>query len=278
MKIYISFFLFFLLNVNVFSQNIDETIFLGDENFNHGDYSQAIKYYKRVLFFSKDKYIANKRIADSYFKIKEYDFANNYYDSAIVYCLNRKDIFELKFKKADCSIFLKEYNKANKIVSALNIKETNDLFFKKNFYLGIINFAKLNYDSAEIFFIKSVSDTSLYTKEKIHSLFKKSRNLKRPNPKFAGALSVVLPGAGQLYAGDYKNAINSFLLVGIFVAIGTDMCMRYAWYDSAISIFPWFYRYYQGGYKNAMSIAKKKQKIKRNKKLNEIIKVIGQKK
>lgn len=268
------FFLFFLLNVNVFSQNIDETTFLGDESFEHNDYLQAIRFYKRAYFFSEDKYIISEKIADAYFKMQAYKLANNYYDSTISYCKNKKEITLLKFKKADCFIFLRDYYRADKIISSLSIKEKNDLNFKKNFYLAIINFAKAKYDSSELFFLKSVSDTAFTTINQIKAAFKKSRKLKRPNPKFAGALSIILPGAGQLYAGDYKNAINSFLLVAVFGAIGTDMYYRYAWYDSAISIFPWFYRYYRGGYKNAMSIANKKRLIKRNKKLNEIIEII----
>jgi len=90
-------------------------------------------------------------------------------------------------------------------------------------------------------------------------------------PKVAGVLSIVIPGSGQLYAGDYKNAVNSFLLVAVFAAIGTDMFIRYAWYDSLISVFPWFLRYYTGGYKNAMKIAEQKRTEKRNKRLNKII-------
>ncbi|NPA45132.1 MAG: hypothetical protein GXO49_06350 [Chlorobi bacterium] len=200
--------------------------------------------------------------------------ANNYYDSAKTYCNNKNNILLINFLQADCNIFLKNYNVAKKIIYNSKIDSCKKQVKKKNFYLGIINFAQANYDSAELFFINSVSDTSFLIKEKIHNSFKDKKKLKRPNPKVAGALSIILPGSGQLYAGDYKNAINSLLLVSIFTAIGTDMYFRYAWYDSAISIFPWFYRYYRGGYKNAIRIAKEKRELKRNKKLNEIIDII----
>ena len=71
-----------------------------------------------------------------------------------------------------------------------------------------------------------------------------------------------------------ENAINSFLLVAVFTAIGADMYLRYAWYDPLISVFPWFFRYYSGGYKNAKEIAFHKRTEKRNNKLNELIMLI----
>ena len=263
---------FFLINLNLIAQNIDETTFLADKMFEEKEYKASIELYKRAIFFSdenrKDLF---GRLGDSYFMLQDYKNAFISYDSAATFIINEDSLLDLNFKKADCLIFSEKYIKAEEIVLSIDSFRHDDQKQKKNFYLGLIYFANIDFEKSEQYFILAVNDTSIKSKSDIHEIFQHKRYLKRPNPKIAGILSLILPGSGQLYAGDYKNAINSFLLTTAFAAIGTDMFIRYAWYDSLISVFPWFYRYYNGGYKNAMTIAEQKRTEKRNKKLNELI-------
>ena len=265
------FLLLFLINPNIYSQTFDETVLLADKMLKNNDFKKAIELYKRISFFSEEKdFITFKKIANCYYNLTNYKLANSYLDSALLYCNTKNELININFLKIDCFIFLEEYYQAKHIISSLKIDSTNILFQKASFYLGIINFAETDYINAEKHFLKSINDTSIIKKEKIRLAFKNKNKLKRPNPKIARTLSLIIPGGGQLYAGDYKNAANSFLLVAVFAAIGADMYFSYAWYDSLISVFPWFYRYYNGGSKNAMQIAKQKRTLKQNNKLNEV--------
>ncbi len=269
------FFYFFLLFFNVNAQNFDETIFLANKLFENKNYSDAINLYKRAIFFSeKPKNQLYYKIGDCYFMLSKFEKAINSYDSAIQLSKNKILLTDLTFRKADCFIFLKEYNLAEDMINSINNGNLTQTKNKKNFYLGVINYAKTNYDKAELFFIDAINDTSNTAKNRIHQIFIDKKYFKTPNPKIAGIFSLIIPGAGQLYSGDYKNAINSFLLTGIFVAIGADVLIKFAWYDSLISIFPWFYRYYGGGYNNAMKIANDRKTEKLNIRLNEIIEII----
>lgn len=266
------FFLFFLININVFSQNFDETLFLADETYKNEDYPKALKIYKRLVFFSNNNYNLFKNVANCYLKQKDYKQGIVYLDSALIYCSDKNEKTNIQFLKVETLIFLEDYYSAENLLENIQISPQQNL--KKNFYLGIVNFAKADYLNSKKYFLISVNDTSITQKEKIKKAFENIKKLKRPNPKIARTLSLIIPGAGQLYCGDYKNAVNSFVLVSVFAAIGTDMYFRYAWYDSLISVFPWFYRYYNGGSNNAMQFAKQKRLLKRNKKLNELLKII----
>ncbi|MCF6366501.1 MAG: hypothetical protein L3J35_09910 [Bacteroidales bacterium] len=267
-------FLIFLLKLNIYAQNIDETIILADKMFSKKEYSTTIELLKRVIFFSEIKQSeVFEKCGDAYFMQNDYKNALNLYDSAFVYSSTKQNIQELIYKKIDCLIFSGKYNDAELMI--LTSEETNisEEIKRKNFYLGIIYYAQTNYEKSKEFFINSLNDTAIMAKSEVSELFKKKKYFERPNPKIAGIFSLIVPGSGQLYAGDYKNAINSFLLVAVFAAIGTDMLIRYAWYDSLISVSPWFLRYYTGGYKNAVDIARQKRTERRNKRLNEIIEI-----
>lgn len=270
---------FFLINLNLNAQNIDETVILADKMFEKSEYTVSLELYKRAIFFSTE----NKRdlftkCGDCYFLQQDYKNALNFYDSAISYSINVEMLIDIHFKKADCLIFSEKYIKAEEIVLSIDSFQHDEQKQKKNFYLGLIYFVNTDFEKSEQSFILAVNDTSIKCKSDIHEIFQHKRYFKKPNPKIAGILSLILPGSGQLYAEDYKNAINSFLLTAVFAAVGADMYIRYAWYDSLISIFPWFYRYYNGGYKNAMTIAEQKRTEKRNEKLNELINLVEKEK
>ena len=55
------------------------------------------------------------------------------------------------------------------------------------------------------------------TAEEISLALKKIRDLPYCSPVLAGTLSALLPGAGQLYAGAYKDALLSFLVNGALI-------------------------------------------------------------
>lgn len=51
--------------------------------------------------------------------------------------------------------------------------------------------------------------------QSLNNNLKDFHNQKWKNPWLAGGLSALVPGAGRIYAGDWKNAIFSFLFVGM---------------------------------------------------------------
>jgi hypothetical protein len=89
------------------------------------------------------------------------------------------------------------------------------------------------------------------------------KKLHRPSPKIAYWMSVVIPGSGQLYAGDIKNGMNSFVL-SIGLAILTyNIAVSKSILDALITAFPWWQRYHIGGYNAAKRIAINKRQENR---------------
>lgn len=68
--------------------------------------------------------------------------------------------------------------------------------------------------------------------------------------KTAALISNIIPGSGQLYAGDYKNAAYSFLLVGSLTgSIIRNICEK-AYFVAATKYLFLYSRYHKGGMKN----------------------------
>ncbi len=251
------------------SQTSEQTLIFADNQFNNKNYEIALEHYKRVLFFEKEQnnfYIYNQ-IANIYNEIDDYGGAIKYYDLSLNSCKNDSMKFELIFKKANCYILLSDFNYALIDLYAISDSLSPTLLSRKHFYLGVCFYGLENYKSAEKYFIKSLPPQE----ESIKKLFENENKFYRPNPKTAVILSFVFPGAGQIYAGDTKDGINSFLLSSLIATATVYIASAYAPID-AISLLPWFTRFYQGGIYNAKETAERKRQENRNEIFNKILK------
>ena len=94
--------------------------FLGDINYNLKDYKSSISYYKAFLFSSSsygvhEYEIAKYSLAHSYFKIKKYQLAANWFRKFISnYKQKDKFLNDAYLRLADTYFMLEDYNRANK--------------------------------------------------------------------------------------------------------------------------------------------------------------------
>lgn len=84
-------------------------------------------------------------------------------------------------------------------------------------------------------------------------------------------MSMIIPGLGQLYAGDIKNGLNSLILTGGLFSLGIYSAINNGFLDASLSVIPWFQRYYQGGFNKAQIIAKAKIEKKRYQIFNQLL-------
>jgi tetratricopeptide (TPR) repeat protein len=264
---------FMCKSVLVFGQTVPESVQIADSMFMKKEYENSIKIYKRALYFSEAKVEIYKKVADTYYMQENYQEACIYYDSAIIEH-PVKDYNELIFSKTDCYIFLEQYDSAFQSVMQLK-PEKSDFFVQQiNFYKGIICFSDERYEEAEVYFLNTLPDSAIHSKEKIKALFEKKRKFRSPKPGVAGIMSLIVPGTGQFYTGQYKSGINSIVLLGIISIIAVDLGIRFSFYDPLITILPWFFRYYKGGYRNSKEFAHEKLNQNRTQTLNEILEII----
>lgn len=120
-----------------------------------------------------------------------------------------------------------------------------------HFYKGVCHFEMEQYEQAEASFLAIVTDSAA-----IQAHFDQPKKFSRPNSRWAMVMSAVLPGAGQLYAHEPKEALNSVLINSVFVFYSIRIAALYSPLDAFIAVLPWFQRYYVGGYNRASILAR----------------------
>jgi len=260
---YVNFFfvVFIVININnLSSQSIREITYFGDSLFLLKENSAALNEYQRAFYFSSDfdhKAGLSKRIAECYLTLNELSLAYAYYDTALYYSTCDSGKIECKFDKILCIILEKDFRFALLKLEELETIE-REYFLKKNyFYKAICNFGLEQYDDAYNNFNKSLSPTDTLLKHQLDQVFESKRKFLHPYPVLATTMSVLIPGSGQMYSGDIKDGINSFLLLYSLAYIAL-----YTPFLDFFIIFPFFYRYYIGGIQNANESAKERKREK----------------
>jgi hypothetical protein len=259
-------------------QSLDELVAYADTQYQEKNYDLALTQFKRVLFFDEtEKYgYVHHRIADCYFAKQNFNRA--LFEYSIAYNVETIDSVknELTFKKILIYTLLESNNDAISEILSLNDSLSDYFTKKKSFYWGVANIRIDSVLQSKANFIQALGDDTISI-QKIQLLFKKYHP-NRPNPKLAKALSAVLPGLGQWYIGDYKNAINSLVLNGSLISLMFMVAINYTFIDATIAVFPQFQRYYFGGIKKVGIAALKKKEDNKNKLLNSIFKLFADRK
>ncbi len=268
----------FLFNSTfAFSQNFEETIKYADKAFAEQKFQIATKEYQRALFFCENKqrqYLV-KQLAECSFNQRNFAQAAVYYDNSYYLAKSDSMKYEMLFKKSNCLILDRKFHFA--IAELFNLNDTLPYYFqrKKNFYMGVCYFGIENYRLAEQYFVNSIDSSNVEARNEVKKIFASKRSIYRPSPDAAFYMSMIIPGLGQLYAGDLKSGINSFILTTAFLALGINIAVVYRPVDAFISVLPWFYRYYQGGYAHAEKIAEVKRAENRNNSYKKILSIVA---
>jgi len=256
---------FLLCSISI-AQDLSETFRFGKEQFNFGNSNSAAIAFERVLFFSEDSFQVESLnyLGEIELRNAQPEKAANYFQRAYNLALDRNKQVELLLKKCASLLEASEIDLA--LIDLFSIEdEVPDSLRKIKYFLqGIAHFSRMSFTESHQSFLLSLDATEFNKKNKIDSLFVALEAIKGPKPKTAKVLSIILPGLGQLYAGDIKNGINSFLLTGGLIALGINTAINLTLLDALMSVAPWFQRYYLGGYNRAEKIAADKFKEKQN--------------
>jgi tetratricopeptide (TPR) repeat protein len=250
------------------AQNFEETVSFADNQLYSGNLTGAIKTFQRALFFSDGRntlYIFRK-IAEISYLNNDYETAQKYYGLAYNQADNDSLKTEFLFSKAGCQILDKNYQYA--LIDLFSVDDSS-LYTQKrlNFYLGTCYFGLEDFTKAEEYFILSVEPDE---RNQVSELFSK-KNLLLPSPKKARIFSMIIPGSGQIYAGNLKAGINSLALTSGLIVLAINIGIKYKPVDALFSVFPWYERYYTGGLGKAEEIAINKRQARRSSVYNKIL-------
>lgn len=256
-----------------FAQNLDETYQFGLEQFALSNYETASLAFERVLYFGEGKYAVNTLDHLARIRLAKGDVegASLFYHRASV---TSNDFAEKSYYTLrKCSGLLAMQKTKLAMIDLFDISdELPDSTVKyKYFLLGVAYYSELNFNESRLAFKSAIPETEVIKRNQIDSMFNVVQHIKHPNPKTAKILSIFFPGAGQFYAGDVKNGINSLLLTGGFLFLGINTVINYGLFNSFVSVFPWFQRYYMGGYHRAERIAEKRLREKQDAVFQSII-------
>lgn len=234
---------------------VDSVLAFADAQYLKGNYRLALKEYQRISFHTdySDPYF-QLRLANCYSRIGEWEIARNYYDQVFNLAAGDSLLVEAKIRKISGLIRENEYNLA--LIDLFGLPDTTYRKYHREFNLlfGICYFGLEDFDEAKRYF-KVVVAESIQAQEEIEKIFSDKKLLKRPKPGFAYALSVVLPGLGQIYSGDIKDGLNSFFLTESLIILAVFVAYEYTLIDAIVSVLPWYQRYYLGGLNHAKEAA-----------------------
>lgn len=240
-----------------FAQNINMVISFGDSLYAKQNFLVAQNEYQRAYFFSNrdKKQMLSTKIADCLMVLKEFGTAKAYCDSALYYSVTVTDSTDSRFRKVMCYILEQNYGYALLKLEELKSDSSENFELRRNFLQGICYFGIEKYDQAFQLFDKAILPTDTLRRSELQLLSDRRKNLKQPSAALATLMSIVVPGSGQLYTGNYFSGFNSIVLLTGLGILGYHL--------PAFSIFiaPFLSRYYVGGILHANRFAKEKKKI-----------------
>jgi hypothetical protein len=225
------------------------------ELFTTENYFDAITELKRLLFFDNTdgfKYTANRLIGSSYKQGAKFSDAIHHFTLAEINARNEEELYNSKIDIIRVNILRRTTNRALKLLDSLQAdKRFENKIDDINYWCGWAYIFADDWESAANMFAKIDST---------HELKKLADNIDNElySVSFAKTISYIIPGAGQIYTGEY---ISGFLSLGWNVLWGYLTLKAFVderIFDGiVIANFLWL-RFYRGNLQNAEKFALEK--------------------
>lgn len=231
------------------SQTVEDTYSMGVEAYEIGNRELAKRYFERVAFFDSDslRFLAHNYLGNIYFDealyadaIKSYRYAENY-DLRL-----KEDEEHISVKKVKSWIALKKYRLA--YAETFNIPKTKEYQNERLLYQAYTLYEIGDYRESKAAYLNLVPDNQ---KIVLIHLFNTAVEIENRNLKIYEISSYIIPGLGQAMAGQYIDAVNSFVIVTVLAAAFIYTAATIGIIEGMIAAIPWLYRYYKGGAENA---------------------------
>lgn len=229
-----------------------------------GNYHEAITEYKRFIFLCSDSTIISyswREIARLY----QYDNKFEEAQEALQKALNFANDDSLKAEiRIDMGINFLAANDLGdaefKLAREATFTSYSQIRRRAYFFLGVCYLYRQKWDEALNAF-HSAFDSVSSERHLIDSLLNPKLRPRKLSPELAHWLSTFIPGAGQIYAGDWRNGINALLLNCVTGYLTVQAILKRNIGDALLTYFPLFYRYYSGNYLKAQEIATSRNEI-----------------
>ena len=268
------FFIIFLFSISCFASNpILDMANLYEES---GLYDQAITEYQRYLFFHPDSSSSiniSVSISDNFKKLSRINESRKWLQRAIERSQNSSIKDSLKLKLLPLLIAEKKYALVEmNAIKLIFFSRSEEIVKQAHFYLGLTYLYQNRWQKATDEFAQYSSNMQFH--EQLTQLNLHVQELRFKSPAKAKWLSTFLPGLGQLYAEDYKNAINALAINSITIGLITYSFLDKDYLQILLSEALLFERYYTGNRVNAEMTAEKFNLKLNNKTFNSFIELL----
>jgi tetratricopeptide (TPR) repeat protein len=254
-------------SVVLFTQDIEHTFKLGKSLYEKGDYDASLDLFQRVIFFDDEGlYLKETMLATAniYFLKKEYNKSAAYYTRTLPFYSNSERdaiAFQIVYSHLAEQNYYAAYEELLQLEYELS---SNDALPTYYFLLGTMHFGLLDHEKSKMAFYNMAQNDPISVKE-IDYIFNNLIKKEKKREKRAYYMSAIFPGLGQLYAHDYRNGLNVFLLSTGFIVLATYTALNSSATSAFLNVIPWWSRYHIGGMNRAKDIVKQ-YKIKHRKK------------
>jgi TM2 domain-containing membrane protein YozV len=223
--------------------------------YSQGEYYNTITELKRLIFFDNNRkysFEANELIGECYKKGAKYSEALNYFTRAEISAINKEDIYKCRINIVKINILRRTTTRAISLLDALEVdKRFQDKQKEVYYWRGWAYIFADEWDKASDQFAR-ISDENELKK------FCDSTDNQKYSVFESRLLSYFIPGAGQIYTGNYLSGILSLgwnILWG-YTAITAFRADRI--FDGIMVTDLLWLRFYNGNNQNAENFAVEK--------------------
>jgi tetratricopeptide (TPR) repeat protein len=259
------------------AQNAAQAMAFARQQIASGHDSLARKTLQRVLFFDRKTYGVECYTALAYLTLRQADYAQSafYFDLLYQNTSNDSLKYDALLGKAGALLLQSKYTQAR--AELLNLPADRlpaEYATRRHLYLGACLYGERKFDQAENHLAQLLPADATQDRQQLHKLMQKAKRYARKKPRTARIMSMIVPGSGQFYAGDFKNGLNSLVLNGLLVTWFVHTSMTVSFLDAGMSVGSWVFRYYGGGLRRSGEIVEVKKQERLQKNFQEVLRVL----
>ena len=247
-------FLITLLFCNDSTSAEDCPLTLADHFTKLGNYEAAITEYKRFLFFHPEDIQAAKvyhKIGHAYREQGLWQEAILAMRNAVLHADDKDTKSEYQLNLAVILLASQNYDLARLELIRVALRNPSGTLHQHSLFLQAVAFIyQFRWKEAQ----EILNDDTLLTyatDERLDTLFNVAINQNKKSARVAKVLSAILPGTGQIYAGNWRGGLNAFLLNGALGFVAVDGILDQNYLDAFMWTYYIFLRYYRGNVSRA---------------------------
>ena len=185
------------------AQQLQSVREFADDQYLKGNYRSALKEYQRLLYFDEHhEYVDTyAKIALLFYLTEDYENAIKYYDFAYRAKTGDSLKYDYILKKALCNLRKGSYYAALNELYDLPKRKSGCLVHQKKIYLATCFFGLDQFDKSFDYISADADSFQVVEIKRLYEQLEKTR--RKFNPKKIKLMSMVLPGLGQAYTGNF---------------------------------------------------------------------------